>query len=143
MKAIIAGPRDFDDYKIVVEAIEKSGFDITEVVSGDANGVDKMGERWGRENGIPVVRYPAKWKELDQPGAIVKTNQWGGEYNANAGFYRNEQMGMYADCLIAIDDNTPGTGNMIKVAKHYELKIFKYSPKDWMNDGDYIYIFGS
>ena len=45
MKVIIAGTRSVDDYKLVVNTIQRSGYSITEVVSGCATGVDRLGER--------------------------------------------------------------------------------------------------
>ena len=46
MKVIIAGSRGVEDYALVEEAVKQSGFDITEVVSGTARGVDLLGEHW-------------------------------------------------------------------------------------------------
>ena len=43
MKVIIAGSRNFTDYKVLQDAIKNSGFKITEVVSGGAKGVDSLG----------------------------------------------------------------------------------------------------
>ena len=46
MKVIIAGSRDITDYSLVCRAISESKFDITEVISGTARGVDTLGEKW-------------------------------------------------------------------------------------------------
>lgn len=43
MITIVAGSRSITDYEIVKEAIEKSEFDITCIVSGGAKGVDSLG----------------------------------------------------------------------------------------------------
>lgn len=127
MKTIIAGPRTCEDYEIVLKAIEKSGFEITEVVSGNANGIDKLGERYAQENKLKLKLFPADWNNLKQKGAVIATNKWGKKYNKNSGFFRNEEMRDYADALIAINiGDTPGTGHMIKIAKEKGLKVFVY-----------------
>jgi len=133
MKVIIAGDRECDDYDLVDRAIQQSGFTITEIVSGAARGADKIGEYWARMNNVPVVQFPAKWNDIKQQGAIIKSrkNPWTKKmekYNANAGFYRNEKMAEYAEALIALQPNGPtsGTQDMIRRAKSHNLKIHIY-----------------
>ena len=110
MKVIIAGSRDIEDFDLVVQAVEDSGFEITEVVSGKARGIDSLGEKWALENDIPVKEFPAAWR-VD------------GRYNPNAGPERNIQMARYADALIAITYGSSGTSHMIKVAKMQGLQV--------------------
>lgn len=100
MKIIIAGSRAFTDYPRLKEEIDKVSQDITitEVVSGTARGADLLGERWAKENGIQVKRFPADWEKL-------------GKY---AGIARNNEMAVYADGLVAFWDGvSKGTENMI------------------------------
>lgn len=137
MKVIIAGDRECSDYEIIERAVEQAGFEITEVVSGGARGIDRTGEEWAKKNCIPIKLFKAEWDNLKQDGAVVKTkkNPWTKaleKYNANAGFYRNEQMAKYADALIAIQPHGPtnGTQNMIKMAKKEGLKIHEYKKDD-------------
>lgn len=95
MKVIIAGSRGITDYAIVERAIRESGFQITEVVSGTARGVDRLGERWAAEHGIPVAPFPADWK-----------------IGKNAGILRNAQMAEYAEAAIIIwDGSSNGSPN--------------------------------
>ena len=42
MKTIIAGSRTIVDYQALLDAVVDSNFDITEVVSGGARGVDMV-----------------------------------------------------------------------------------------------------
>lgn len=141
MKVVIAGPRTFDNYDKVCDAIKKSKFKITEVVSGNAKGADALGEKWARENKKKLKLFPADWNNINREGAVVKKNSWGKKYDAHAGFHRNEQMAMYADALIAIDEGTGGTGNMIKLAKQYELDVFVYKVEEHMEDHEFGYEF--
>ena len=61
MKVIIAGSRNLENYLLVAQAMQRCGYDVTEVVCGCATGVDTLGERWARTNNIPVKEMPANW----------------------------------------------------------------------------------
>lgn len=133
MKVIIAGGRDFDDYEALKEAIKQSKFKIKEVVSGAAKGADSLGERWAKENNVPVKQFKPDWNNTNHPDAIVKfkQNPWTKKeeaYDWGAGFRRNGEMAKYADALIAMPGDG-GTANMIKQAKENKLKIYIYEPK--------------
>ncbi len=112
MKVIIAGSRTIKINWLIPVAVANSGFYITEIVSGCAQGVDKLGEKWAEENDIKVAKFPANWSL----------------YGRAAGPIRNTQMAEYADALIAIwDGKSKGTYNMIKVAKSKGIKVFVYA----------------
>lgn len=122
MKVIIAGCRYINDAEPLVEAIRDSKFNITEVVSGNAKGVDTLGEQWAVENKVPIILFPANW-EL---------------YNKAAGFIRNKQMAEYADALIAIWDGvSKGTESMIKLAEKNGLKVYVLDVGDVYDDSQY------
>lgn len=111
MKVIIAGGRDFNDYKMLCEKcdifLQRWWGDI-EIVSGCAEGADKLGMMYANERAIPLEKYPANW----------------GAYGKYAGLIRNKLMADYADCLIAFwDGKSSGTKNMIEVATEKGLKI--------------------
>jgi hypothetical protein len=109
MKTIIAGSRSIVNFAFVTNAVKESGFEVTEVISGTAWGVDKLGEKWAYMNNVPVKQFPAQWKE----------------HGKAAGFIRNEEMAEYADALIAVwDGSSAGTKNMIDKAKEKLLKIY-------------------
>ncbi len=100
MKVIIAGSRDIIDPEVIFPIIERSPFEIDEVVCGMARGVDRMGRRWALENDIGIREFPANWQE----------------FGRSAGPIRNQEMADYADALIAIWDGwSRGTRNMIRV----------------------------
>lgn len=99
MKVIIAGTRTVEDYALIVQAAERSGYEITEVVSGCATGVDRLGEQWARAHNIPIKEMPADWSR----------------YGNSAGPYRNRAMADYADAAIIVwDGQSRGTRNMIE-----------------------------
>lgn len=135
MKTIIAGSRDITDQQLVEDAIQESGFTITEVVCGEARGVDKLGKEWGLANGILPKSFPAEWDNFDLPIVRIKYRN-GKKYNAAAGHVRNSDMAGYADALIAIWDGvSPGTKNMIDLALEYELEVYvKRTDKGWWEE---------
>lgn len=109
MKVIIAGSRNFSNYAQLKAVIAICGFEITEVVSGGAQGADYLGERYADEHGIPIKRFPADWKR----------------YGLSAGPMRNKDMADYGEALIALPMGASrGTRNMIMEAKKRKLKTF-------------------
>lgn len=110
MKVIIAGSRNFNDYKFLCEKCDKilSNQKDIEIVSGTANGADKLGETYAIENNYKLTKFPADWNK----------------YGKTAGYLRNMQMAEYADALIAFwDGKSKGTKHMIDLAKQYGLKV--------------------
>lgn len=118
MKVIIAGSRDINDMNLLTKAIEDSGFQITEVVSGGATGVDRLGENW------------SAWEFTSKPG-IQKLTRFPADWNSYgkaAGPIRNKQMAEYADAAIVIHNGSKGSLNMISQMKKlnkpvHEVKI--------------------
>jgi len=110
MKTIIAGGRDFHNYEHFKAALKFLFQNTvpTEIVSGGANGADKMGERYAAEKGIPLKLFPADWNA----------------HGKAAGPIRNEQMALYADALVAFwDSKSRGTKSMIDLARKNGLKV--------------------
>jgi hypothetical protein len=113
VKLVIAGSRSWTDYsslKSVLDDFTKS-HKVTEIVSGTAKGADTLGEKYAKENGIPIKRFPAKWNDMSEP-CLKKTNKYG-EYNALAGHKRNEQMAKYCDFAIVFTHGSRGSKDMI------------------------------
>ncbi len=109
LKVIIAGSRRIEDYGFVRQAIAASGMKPTEVVCGEARGVDQLGKLWAEDNSIAVKSMPADW----------------GLHGKYAGMLRNHEMAKYADALIAIwDGESKGTNNMIEHATRLGLRVF-------------------
>lgn len=111
MRVIVAGSRDITDYNLVQAAIRMSGFNMTELVSGGARGVDQLGEMYADRNNIPIKPFPALWKK----------------FGRSAGHIRNAEMGDYAEGLVAIWDGiTTGTQGMIKYATKQGLYVYTH-----------------
>lgn len=128
MKVVIAGSRKFDtqdSYHLVSYAVLRSGYNITEVVSGHADGIDKAGEMWAiYEPNIMLDGDKIVVKEL--PIKIFKAD-WK-KHGKAAGPIRNEEMAKYADAAIIIwDGESKGTLNTIehfqRLKKPYYLMV--------------------
>lgn len=108
MKVIIAGSRDFGDYDMLKKTLDAYFINQTwiEVVSGGANGADALGERYAKEKGYNLKRFPADWNT----------------YGRKAGPLRNAEMAKYADALVAFwDGKSAGTRSMIELAEKHNL----------------------
>src|SRR4051794_13516040 len=62
------------------------------VVHGGATGIDRAFAEACGALGVEQEAHPARWDELDAPGAVVLTDKRGRPYNANAGPARNAEM---------------------------------------------------
>jgi len=109
MKVIIAGSRSIIKLFLIQDAVEKSQFNITEVVSGCAIGVDSLGEYYAKINNIPIKQFPAPWDH----------------YGKAAGAIRNVRMADYADAAIIVWDGvSKGSKHMIKEMKDRRKPCF-------------------
>lgn len=111
MRTIVAGGRNVTDYRVVLNAMDIIGWTPTVIISGNANGVDKLGERWAKENVVVTEIFPANWDK----------------YGKSAGYIRNDLMAKEAEALLLIwDGKSKGSGHMLKSAIKHKLKIMVY-----------------
>lgn len=123
-RVIIAGTRYFNDYSLLKETSDRlladkitAGYSIV-IVSGGCAGADLLGERYAKENGYSIDRYPAEWQK----------------YGRKAGIMRNAVMADNADALIAYWDGiSRGTKNMIDEArkKGLAVRVKRYENPDY------------
>lgn len=112
-RVIISGTRSFNDYELLRASCnsllsEKQRTHTVVIISGTARGADRLGERYARERGFQLRRFPAEWEQ----------------YGRSAGHIRNAKMADNADALIAFwDGESKGTKNMIDNARRKDLAI--------------------
>ena len=105
-RVVIAGCRDYNNYDEAKPYIDYCLSNVRKennivIVSGGACGADAIGERYARENGFKVEKYPADWKT----------------YGRSAGPRRNKQMAEVGDYFICFwDEESKGTKSMIDYA---------------------------
>lgn len=117
-KVIIAGSRNFNDYKLLKEQCNKYLRNKREtcnivIVSGHAYGADSLGEKYAKDEGFSTEIYPAQWDT----------------YGKRAGYLRNEQMAKVADVLIAFwDGESRGTKHMIDIMnkENKQIRVVRY-----------------
>lgn len=112
MKVIVAGPRDLTaGPDVITAALDASGFDVLEVVSGGATGIDKCAADWALRYNFGLRRFYPEWKT----------------HGRAAGPIRNRKMAEYADALVVIKragKDTAGTSSMIREATKAGLPIY-------------------
>jgi hypothetical protein len=110
---VVAGGRTFDNYDLLKEKLQMMLFtnyksEEIEIVSGAANGADKLGERFAEEFGCHIKRFPAEWDK----------------YGRSAGYRRNADMAKYGNCCVCFwDGQSKGTKHMIDLAKKAKIKL--------------------
>jgi hypothetical protein len=110
LKVIVAGGRDFNDYNLLAEKLNKllSNTANVVIISGMANGADSLAVKYAEENKIRVSEFPAQWKK----------------HGNASGFRRNVEMARFADaCVCFWNGKSPGTKHMIDTAKRMNLKL--------------------
>lgn len=87
-------------------------FDSIEVVSGHADGTERLGEAVAKRHSLPVALFPAGWHR----------------YNRETKVLREAQIIDYADALIAITDRmlSKETRSFIRMAEKTGLTTFIY-----------------
>ena len=117
MKTIIAGSRTIRQMAVLKVALRLAPFKVTSVISGTAPGADQLGERYAKENALPLLKVPANW------------DKWG----RAAGPIRNKHMAQHCGAeaaLILWDGTSRGTANMIRLAHEATLEVFVFDPQD-------------
>ena len=110
MRIIIAGGRDFTDYRRMEFEMDRllekqADVDIT-IISGTANGADKTGELYAERRGLQIIRMPANWKL----------------HGKSAGYKRNAEMAERATHVVCFwDKESRGTKHMIDLARTKKL----------------------
>ena len=114
LRIIIAGSRNFNDYDFLKREVlnivkyDNRRKEYVKIISGCARGADTLGERFAKEFGLEVKKFPADWDGLGK----------------RAGYVRNAEMAKFAvednndGMLIAFwDGQSRGTKHMIDLAK--------------------------
>jgi len=111
-KIIVAGSRSFQDYGLMVQKLDSLFVHkepgAIQIVSGTAQGADRLGERYARQRGLAVKQFPADWDR----------------FGNRAAFVRNEAMAEYADALVLFwDGQSHGSAHMLRIARERKLQV--------------------
>lgn len=107
-RVLIAGCRTFNNYAVAKQYINycisniRKDYSLT-IISGGADGADKLGERYAEENGFEIEYYLPDWKK----------------YGRSAGPRRNKEMVERADYIICFwDGKSRGTASTVKYTQN-------------------------
>lgn len=119
-KLIVAGSRDFDDEVLLAETLNMlASTELADksvsIVSGMARGADALGYMFAHKNNIQVYEFNADWNK----------------YGKRAGYIRNEEMGQFADALVAFwDGKSKGTSHMIQYMTKLKKTVYVITYED-------------
>jgi hypothetical protein len=95
MRLLVCGGRTFDNMTMLhmgmLQVSDMMHEPIEVGIHGDASGADTLAQIWFEFQGIPTLRFPAKWRDINVPGAVLRFGRHG-MYNALAGPQRNARM---------------------------------------------------
>ena len=130
LRIIIAGSRNFNDYEFLKREVlnivkyDNRPKEYVKIISGCARGADTLDERFAKEFGLEVKKFPADWNGLGK----------------RAGYVRNAEMAKFAveddndGMLIAFwDGQSRGTKHMIDLVNKYGLEVHVVNYKEMSN----------
>lgn len=137
---IVTGGRDYTDNGELWAALDSlkcwTAQDCLEIWQGECpSGADHMARQWCRKTFTPYRSFPAKWDDINRPGAVVRTRKNGGKYDAAAGPARNKLMvqtavdGGYSVTMLATRGGD-GTRNAIQCAFDAGVEIIPLKDRD-------------
>jgi hypothetical protein len=100
MKLAVVGSRTWNDMRSIFRVLDE--LNPSEIVTGGAEGADRIAEEWSTVFFVPVKVFRPDWKK----------------YGKKAGALRNQQIVDYCDKLVAFwDGESKGTKISIAIAK--------------------------
>lgn len=108
MKVLVCGGRAFRNVAFLNKVLDEQS-DITEIISGGANGADMLGILWANKNKIKTTVFMAEWNN---------------KYGKAAGPLRNQRMldEGKPDLVIAFPGGV-GTADMVYRSKQAGIKV--------------------
>lgn len=125
MRIAVVGSRSFTNQEYgfgVLDGLralwETDDGHYTTIVSGAAAGADTVAKLYASNRALNYVGYPADWNDLSHPDAVILTGRSGKQYDAKAGFRRNQTIVDNCDVVVAFWDGTSrGTKDTLQRAK--------------------------
>lgn len=117
VRVVVAGSRGFSDYELLKRTLDEDlkeyDYSEIEIVSGEADGADKLGERYQEEHGCALKQFPPDWDR----------------FGDSAGHRRNADMAYYGDWVYCFWDGiSSGTRGMVNVSRRAgkKVKVIRY-----------------
>ncbi len=111
MKIGIVGSRTITDYNAIKQVLDTIVQDGDEIISGGADGVDSLAERYAVDMGYSYTIYKPDWNK----------------YGKSAGLIRNGLIVEDSDYIIAFwDGKSKGTMDTIRKAENSNKQVMKF-----------------
>jgi hypothetical protein len=106
MRTIIDGSEKVRNEKAIEEAVQASGFDVSEVVTAGRPGASTLGAYWGKMHDCEVRQFPPK------------------DDSEKAQEQSNKRMAKYADAVIIVTDEPDDLDlNLIEHAEKRDMPV--------------------
>jgi hypothetical protein len=100
---VVTGSRKFRNYRLLASTLDEAwhdatqdGYDTVTLVHGEAEGADKLSDRWAEQNGIQRVPFPARWSAPCVDGVCKpghrRPRRDGTTFCPAQGNYRNQRI---------------------------------------------------
>ncbi|NDY42670.1 DUF2493 domain-containing protein [Dissulfurirhabdus thermomarina] len=112
-KVAVCGSRSIDSYELVRDVLDHLLVPGDVILSGNAPGADRLGERYGAEAGLEVKIIPSQWEKHGLKGTMM----------------RNEVILRSADVVICFwDGKSEGTRHMLEIARRAHKLLAEIAP---------------
>ncbi len=116
-KVAVGGSRSIDSYDLVKSVLDNLLLDEDIILSGNAPGADRLGEKYAEDLGLPVKFIPSEWEK----------------HGLKATMMRNEVLLKAADLVICFwDGESEGTKHMLEIAKRAKKLLAEVRPDGYM-----------
>ncbi len=116
-KIAVGGSRSIESYEMVSQVLRNLLRPGDIILSGNAPGADRLGERFGHDNGIEVKIIPSQWEQ----------------HAFKATMMRNEVLLKSADYVICFwDGSSKGTRHMMDIALKAKKLLAEVRPDGYL-----------
>lgn len=116
-KIAVGGSRAIESYDLVKAVLDDLLVPGDVVLSGNAPGADRLGERYAAEHGLEFKIIPSEWEK----------------HGLKATMMRNEVLLKAADCIILFWDGTSeGSRHMLKIAERAKKLLAEVKPDGFL-----------
>ena len=116
-KIAVGGSRSIESYELVASVLDQLLMPGDIVLSGNAPGADRLGERYAQEHGMEFKIIPSEWEK----------------HGLKATMMRNEVLLKAADCVILFwDGQSEGSRHMIEISKRAKKLLAEVRPDGFL-----------
>jgi predicted Rossmann fold nucleotide-binding protein DprA/Smf involved in DNA uptake len=116
-KVAVGGSRSIDSQEMAEGVLDQLLVDGDVILSGNAPGVDRMGEEYARKRGLEVKIIPSEWDK----------------HGFKATMMRNEVLLKSSDFVICFwDGQSEGTRHMLDIAKRARKLLAEVRPDGYL-----------